>query len=478
MPSKTFVPAFKAHVGDWEYYLCLMSYAQVAREINFAYELGGNKDLGTMIQRGIGVRTEQIMEYLLTNEHRFLGSLVIAAWGGHPEYIPLEMDDTAEQGMLSGVDREFGVLTFDGTHQFFALDGQHRLRAIKEAIKQKPDLGSEDIGVIVVPHINDDQGRIATRRLFTNINRNAVKTNQQENIALDEDDGFAILTRRFLDEDAFLSRAGVVQVFSKRGDEGELRLATRQVPVGGSAWTTIGVLYDLLSGLGFDLDGSIHKLSQRATDEVLDDCYEVLHKRIHSLLAAAGDLETRYLNAASPKELRAPKGHEGDGHPFMRPVVQVQVVRALRHVIQQNLLSWDEALKRLKELDWRLASAPFRAVWTETPDSKTKGKMATGKDNSSLLLSLLIVHLAPTTKAEIDRALKAYRALKGKPYPVKADGLTGHITQPSVMPNPSGTVPTGSDKTTLQPKDDINSDTDYIADVEDDDDTEPVAGNN
>ena len=94
MPSKTFVPAFKAHVGEWSYYLCLMSYAQVAREINFAYELGVNKDLGSMIQRGIGVRTNDIRTYLLTNERRFLGSLIVAAWGGAPEYLPLRMADS------------------------------------------------------------------------------------------------------------------------------------------------------------------------------------------------------------------------------------------------------------------------------------------------------------------------------------------------------------------------------------------------
>lgn len=471
MPSKTFVPAFKARVGDWEYYLCLMSYAQVAREINFAYELGGNKDLGTMIQRGIGDRTEQITQYLLTNQHRFLGSLVVAAWGGHPEYIPLEMDDSAEQGMLAGVDREFGVLTFDGTHQFFALDGQHRLRAIKDAIKKDPELGREDIGVIVVPHFNNDQGRMATRRLFTNINRNAVKTNPQENIALDEDDGFAILTRRFLDEHSFLGREGTVQVFSKRGDEGELRLATRQVPVGGSALTTIGVLYDLLRTLGFDLDGSMERLTQRATDEVLDESYDVLRKRMDALLQAAGNIEKRYSTAASPKELRAPKGHEGDGHPFMRPIVQVQVVRALRQVIERKLLTWEEALARLDKLDWRLSAAPFSAVWTETPEGKSKGKMAAGKDNAVVLLNLLLVHLAPTTKAEIERATKAYKALKGKPYPLKTEELAGLLTLPHQTSNDASELETPLDlqeagRQQIETKPADNSDVEDIADVE------------
>lgn len=465
MPSKTFVPAFKAHVGDWEYYLCLMSYAQVGREINFAYELGGNKDLGTMIQRGIGDRTEQITQYLLTNEHRFLGSLVVAAWGGHPEYIPLEMDDTAEQGMLSGVDREFGVLTFDGTHQFFALDGQHRLRAIKDAIKKDPDLGSEDIGVIVVPHFNNEKGRVATRRLFTNINRNAVKTSQQENIALDEDDGYAILTRRFVDEHPFVGQEGVVQVFSKRGSEGELKLATRQVPVGGSAWTTIGVLYDILKTLGYDLDGTMQKLTQRATDEVLDSSYEVLSKRLDSLLTAAGNVQVRYNSAASPKELRAPKGHEGDGHPFMRPVVQIQVARVVAHVVQQGLLTWDEALERLGTLDWRLAAAPFLSVWTETPEGRSKGKMATGKDNANTLHNLLVAHLAPTSRAEIDRAVKEYRALKGKPYPFKIDDLAGRITQPHPVSPPVVNDATSSSAEDAQPELDPD-DPDLIADVE------------
>ncbi|MFD6804059.1 DGQHR domain-containing protein, partial [Streptomyces cyaneofuscatus] len=197
MASKTFVPAFKAQVGNWTYFSCLMSYAQVAREINFAHELGGNQDLGTMIQRGVGTRTAQITEYLLTNENRFLGAIIIAVWGGDPNYLELSMDaDAANQAVLDGLDRNFGVLTFDGTQQFFALDGQHRLKAIKDAVKRDPDLGGEDINVIVVPHFNTPDGRRRTRRLFTNINRNAKSTNPQENIALDEDDSFAILTRQ------------------------------------------------------------------------------------------------------------------------------------------------------------------------------------------------------------------------------------------------------------------------------------------
>jgi DNA sulfur modification protein DndB len=60
MTNKTFIPAFKANVGDWDYYICIMKYAEVARQVGFAYELGGNTDLNTMIQRGLSKRTQDI----------------------------------------------------------------------------------------------------------------------------------------------------------------------------------------------------------------------------------------------------------------------------------------------------------------------------------------------------------------------------------------------------------------------------------
>lgn len=424
MPSKTFSPAFKAHVGEWDYYLCLMSYGQVAREISFLHELQGNAELGRMLQRGIGARTEEIKKYLLTNPHRFLGAIVVAAWGGQPEYIPLEMADSGEDNVLAGVDREFGVLSFNGEQQYFALDGQHRLKAIKDAIKQKPELAGEDIGVIVVPHFNDEKGRQQTRRLFTNINRNAVKTNAQENIALDEDDGFAILTRRFLDEHPFLSQDGVVQVFSKVGDEGNVKLANRQVPVGGSYFTTIGILYDLLTHLGFNLHATMQNLHQRADDQVLDDSYQQLSTRIDQLLNACGNLRQRYLETPVQKDLRAPKGHENDGHPMMRPVVQLAVVRLLRHLGEQQLLSWDDGMTGLAKLDWRMSAPPFSAVWQSINEpKKAKGKMITGRESQDLLGQLLIAHLAPSSKAWITRTLANYKSLRGTKYPVPAADL-------------------------------------------------------
>ena len=265
-------------------------------------------------------------------------------------------------------------------------------------------------------------------RLFTNINRNVKTTTAQENLALDEDDGFAVLTRRLLDEHEFLKRNDVVRVFTRQGDDGDLRLAHRQVPVNSPAWTTIGVLYDIVRKLGFGLHSSMYNQSQRATDEVLDDSYDVVAKRLDELMDACGNLRGLYEAQRAPKDLRAPKGRDGQGHAFMRPAVQAQIAKAVHDIMEEDLLDWPALMKRLKTLDWRMSAVPFSAVWLDTPNMSRKGKMATGKDQSGLLYDLLRVHLAPSSKTQITRAMRNYRDHKKENYPISMSDLMAHLS--------------------------------------------------
>lgn len=356
MANKTFIPALEASVGDWKYYICMMKYAEVARQVSFAHELGGNRDLGSMIQRGIGDRTKDIVTYLKNSEHRFLGALIIAAWGGQPDYIELEMADP--ENMLKGVDRGFGVLTFDGTQQYFALDGQHRLSAIKDAIKSKPELGSEDIAVLIVSHYETEEGRERTRRLFTNINRNAKITTAAENIALDEDDGYSVITRRLLEEHPFASQDGRVKVFQSAPSGGDVRMAHNSIAqTDKTAWSTIVVVRDLVEQLWFQ-GGDGPDLSNRPSAEEMDAAYDVIARRLTAVLEACGNVPARLAAAASARDVRAPKGMEEKGQAFMRPVIQKAVVRVIRQVVSQGQLSFDEAIDRLKALEWEIGQAP------------------------------------------------------------------------------------------------------------------------
>ena len=175
--------------------------------------------------------------------------------------------------------------------------------------------------------------------------------------------------------------------------------------------------------IGYDLPCTAEQSTQRAADELLDQSYDILGTRMQELLDACGGLRQRYLAAQAPKDVRAPKGRDGAGHPFMRPAVQVQVARVVRHIMEQEFLGWPEILKRLSDLDWRMSVPPFSSMWIETPEGQKKGKMASGKDHTDLLYDLLLVHLAPRTKTQITRASRSYLDLMKSKYPVPPEEL-------------------------------------------------------
>jgi DNA sulfur modification protein DndB len=295
---------------------------------------------------------------------------------------------------------------------------------------------------------------LRTRRLFSNINRNAQQTGAAENIALDEDDAFAILTRRLLEDHEFLSEDGRVRVILKVGDEGELKLATGSVPKGDSkALTTFTVLYDLLQYLCFDDQPSALKVKTvRPSDEVLESSFQALSGRLDDLMKSCGAIRQRLEDAASARDVRAPKGAEGEGHPFMRPVVQKSVVRISSQIIQQKLLTWEQINERLSQLDWRMAASPFEAVF-----NVERGSMRTGKEYTNLLDDLLHAHLAPTSVQAIKRARRKYKEITNKTYSVEEDALAALIpagepapaTTPIVLPteisaDPDAPAPTGT----------------------------------
>ena len=416
MTNKTFIPAFKANVGDWDYYCCVMKYAEVARQFNFAHELGGNEDLNTMIQRGISSRTQEITDYLLTSEHRFLGAIIVAAWGGQPKYNAVEMADPDE--LLRGIDQAFGLLTFDGGQQYFALDGQHRLKAIKDAIKANPELGQEQICVIIVPHFHTEAGRTRTRRLFTNINRNARPTTGSENIVLDEDDGWAIATRQLVTDHKFFKVKDRVKVITSRSDDGALKLAGASLSKGDKAVTTLVTLYELVKAMSYGFPPSMRDRGARPSNEEYEQCYPMIVERLDGLFAAAGSLVVDIEAGKSAGELRAPKKSEELGHPFLRPVIQKAVARQLAALVGQGKIPLEKLLDRLRALPWQIGEAPWTSVYN--PAAR---KMMTGKEHAELLGNLLYAHLAPPSKEFIRRTRAEFRQLIKMEYPYKAADL-------------------------------------------------------
>lgn len=217
-------PALRARMGTWEYFVVKLTMREVSEHVKFASDIHQDHTLDEAIQRAIAQSraNKEIVAYLQRQDHRFFSSLVIAALHGSPMWYPIRIADDPQFAIFDDDERlnsTFGVLRFDGTQKYYALDGQHRLSAIKtlldtsgDAWQHAPDgFSNEEVSVILV-HPRADEGEdnfmLRYRRLFGNLNRHAKPTSHFTNIVMDEDDTFAILTRRLITEHKFFMSAG------------------------------------------------------------------------------------------------------------------------------------------------------------------------------------------------------------------------------------------------------------------------------
>ncbi len=217
-------PALKGTMGRWQYYTVKMSMRELADNVNFAADIYDDRTLDEAIQRVLNesrVKSE-IVTYLIRQPDRFFSSVVVAALHGNPKWFPVTMEDDERFFLLQEDSRmrdTFGVLSFDGTQDYYALDGQHRLAAIKALVDPNSDVSpdappgfkDEEISVIVVvPSEAESHQQFLTRyrRLFGNLNRYVKPTDPVTNIIMDEDDAFAIATRRLITEHDFFRYSG------------------------------------------------------------------------------------------------------------------------------------------------------------------------------------------------------------------------------------------------------------------------------
>src|ERR1039457_4617756 len=208
--KRHYVPALRGVFGDWVYYSCLMPLSEVGSRVQFAEKIiRKSEKLSEWIQREIKIgRAHQIARYLVREEQRFFNSLVVAihggdpAWHGFGDFRP-ESDDIHLREVPKDVEAGVGFLSFTGQEDIFALDGQHRLAGIQEALLKNPELGREEVSLILVAHKTTKEGRERTRRLFTTLNKTAVPVSKGEIIALDENDVMAIVTRYLVEESRY-----------------------------------------------------------------------------------------------------------------------------------------------------------------------------------------------------------------------------------------------------------------------------------
>lgn len=175
-----FLPALRAKMGIWIYYITLMNMKEVASRISVVDDIHSSTSRKELSQRALMKKSERIAEYLLGEEQRFCNAIVIGSHGGSPNWHDLSVrGGRGVADVPEHPEGSLGFLELTGDETLFAIDGRHRVQAIKEAVVQDRSLEEEEVCAIFVKGVpaserdKDPDGFERTRSLILALNRRA-----------------------------------------------------------------------------------------------------------------------------------------------------------------------------------------------------------------------------------------------------------------------------------------------------------------
>lgn len=398
------LPALRGIMGDWVYYSCLMDIVQISERVRYAEEIHQNKLLSDMIQRRLKTgRSEQIARYLRTQPERFFNSLVIATYGGQPNWHALsDVRSKDKKPELKDLDDEtigsLGFLTLRGDEKLFALDGQHRLAGIKKVVKDGLDQDPHDeLSVIFVAHKETAKGLERTRRLFTTLNKTARPVSKGDIIALDEDDAMAICVRWLIEKTDMFSGDRIAFV------------ASNNIPVKNvTAFTTIGNLYDVLTILFTASEFNLRKQKSdlqrvRSSDEDLESYFKYAKDFFTQLRRHFEELNDFFDSDDTSTVVAKYRGNHG-GNALFRPIgleIFVRIIARLTHD-----MSLPQAVKQAALLPRELTEEPFAELMWDTSTS-------TIVNSHKVTLREMLLYLLDRSKYSDVTLLERYRRETG-----------------------------------------------------------------
>ena len=406
--KKIVLPALRGLMGDWVYYSCLMNLNELANRVQYAKEIHENESLSDMIQRELkNNRGRQIFEYLKVQRERFFNSLVVATYGGQPNWQALSSVKEKRTNNLSQLTdsqiASVGFLTLQGSEKLFALDGQHRLAGMKQAIENGLQQDRVDeISVIFVSHKDTPEGLERTRRLFTTLNKTAKPVSKGEIIALDEDDVMAITVRRLVESNEILSGK---RVAFKAGNN----IPTNNL----YCLTTIGNLYDVLQILfsRVNQDRSIRNKSDlqkfRPPDENLENYFGLAKKYFTELGKHFEELKEFFAADDTEPTVRKHRGSHG-GSAIFRPIGLKIFTEVITYLVKSQSMSLTEAIKVAANLPRDIGKEPYANLMWDV-SSKTIS------NSHNITIRHLLLHMLGyyTDKMKKEDLLIRYRRATG-----------------------------------------------------------------
>ena len=387
-------------MGGRDYYVGKMTFQDLAAKVQFFDELEKSPDLDNLLQRQLSNRAAEMTEYLLRQPERFYGAIIVAAWGGQPQYIRVKMEDSPYLEDTF----EFGLLRFDGRQEYFALDGQHRLKSIKNAIDKDPALRHEEVSVVFVTHDRTEEGSIKTRRLFHTLNRYAKPTTVGQNIALDEDNVVSISTRMLLKSGMKLLRPECLELVNQNVSKAQ-----------DSKFTSLAALYHFnysVLDAAYDFRQEKDYLRYRPDASHVEAIYNAVSSLWIDMRDRFEEFKAIESNTRTPGEIRDPGGDPSLGHLMFRPLGLRIYGSIIAHALteqdglpikggaQLNPAVWTEALNRISALQLTLGEIPWKGTVFRND------KMETGARKLAIRLACYVLRLG---QVNVEKLLAEYR---------------------------------------------------------------------
>jgi DNA sulfur modification protein DndB len=234
------LPSLRGSFGSWIFYSCLMPIDELSTRVRSRGDPSRQGAVGADPAAPHRCPRKSDRIYLASAPDRFFNSLVLATYAGAPEWLEVgNFRSSSQPKILMEISERardsIGFLRLSGTEKIFALDGQHRLAGIRQALADGTNLDDDLVPVLLVGHKKDKAGKQRTRRLFTTLNKTAIPVQKADIIALDEDDAMAIIARRLVEENASLKHPKVAVISS-----------TNMPVTNHESMMTISSLYDVL----------------------------------------------------------------------------------------------------------------------------------------------------------------------------------------------------------------------------------------
>lgn len=258
-------------------------------------------------------RIPPITQYLLENPDNYVFSAIAASIDGEVQFEAYGNDTLGNK---------IGSLCVPMDAQFIINDGQHRLAAIKSALKENPALQYETISMVLYV----DAGLTRSQQMFADLNRYAVRPTKSLNILYDHRDPMARLCHKLIDE---------IPVFKGMTEKAKSSISNRSRKL-----FTLSSIYQATKRLLRKKDGEPVAPDEEA---LAFDFWNTVSKFIP-------DWQNAVSRKVSPSELRSDFVH---AHGIAMQALAI----AGSSLIISYPNNWQNKLSKIKQIDWARSNA-------------------------------------------------------------------------------------------------------------------------